>query len=70
MRWDRISKTCMQLISKTAAVRLFAPRTDAERVGPSLAATPYDDAQEAHRTEPYIPANNARLSESSLHFSC
>jgi len=70
MHWDRITKTWMRLVSKTVAFRVSAPQIDAERGGPTHGAAPVDDVQEESQTQPYIPANNARLSESSLHFSC
>jgi hypothetical protein len=70
MFWEQITKTWVQLVSKTAAVRGSAPQIDPEPEGSvsnsSAKGAVYDEAA----TEPYIPANNARLSEDSLHLSC
>jgi hypothetical protein len=70
MFWDQITKTWMQLVSKSAAVRDSALQDDFERDVSPRSKSPQDAVYEEAGTEPYTPPSTARLSEDSLHLSC
>jgi len=67
----QIANVGAQLISKLAA-----PWSSMARAGPEVGGSTSGefhrdvDINQETRTKPYVPANNERLSESSLHLSC
>jgi len=67
----QIANVGAQLISKLAAPWSSMARDGSERGGSTSGEFPCDDdIDQETRTKPYVPANNERLSESSLHLSC
>ena len=64
---EKIATLWAQLVTKLAA-----PWSLTARVGPKRGGLTLDEPSldEEARTEPFVPANSERLSESSLHLSC
>jgi hypothetical protein len=67
---EQIANFWTQLSSRMAAPWATAPRGLLERAGSNLDGDPIDAVNGERPTEPYVPANNERVSESSLHLSC
>jgi hypothetical protein len=70
MLQEQIANFWVQLSSRMAAPWTTAPRGQLERAGSILDADPIDVVNGERSTEPYVPANNERVSEASLHISC
>jgi hypothetical protein len=68
---EQIANFGAQLISEMAAPSSSMARAGPEVGGSTSGEFPRDvDIDQETRTKPYVPANNERLSESSLHLSC
>jgi len=71
MFFGQLTNLWTQLSSKLAA-GLMSNRRVASKPASSIHSETYLDAavEPGPRTEPYVPASNDRVSESSLHLSC
>ena len=67
---EQIANFWTQISLRMAASWAMAPRSRPEGAGPVLDVDPIDDVNGEQATEPYVPSNNERTSESSLHLSC
>jgi hypothetical protein len=70
MFWGQITKTWMQLVHKPANAQKSTGKTDAGRDRSASSTSSVGHVFEEASPEPYTPANDARSSEDSLHFSC
>jgi hypothetical protein len=66
----QIANFWAHLNSKLVVRRSSTTRIDPERDGSTFDESLEDDVSNDGATKPYAPANNERLSESSLHLSC
>jgi hypothetical protein len=70
MFWNQIAKTLTLSLRKSPILRFAASKIDPDSDRSiSRASTIVNDFEEAD-PKPFSPANNARESEDSLHFSC
>ena len=70
MYWERITNVWKQLVSRAVKPRGSVLQGASERGDSILGLSAIGDVREEVRSEVYIPSNNAKRSESSLHLSC